>query len=264
MIQNFTKVKPVEHDNFIRLFKRVMNDSELTPLQKIILSDVISLQIQGKRYFKTSKALAKELGNVAMKTIQDNFQKLNKMGYLDTFPFKPSPEETYSLREARVIDMERWISDEDTYKILNLSTKKRELKDKDHPLRRAWPNRNASSKAPESSDNIIKTQDSMNYQNTNDTQGASLPIIHSDYINQGFSIRDRVRSEIRRGRKLDFFKALVDFDDQGLLEEVLVKVVDKTNPQLTHMPKSFIYDGWSPDDSTSWEDDLLDDLENLD
>jgi hypothetical protein len=67
MIQNFTKVKPDGHDNFVRLFKRVMADSELTPLQKIILSDVISLQIQGKRYFKTSKALSTELGNVTKK-----------------------------------------------------------------------------------------------------------------------------------------------------------------------------------------------------
>lgn len=264
MIQNFTKVKPVRHDNFIRLFKRVMNDSELTPLQKIILSDVISLQIQGNRYFKTSKALAKELGNVAMKTIQDNFQKLNKMGYLDTFPFKPSHEETFSLREARVIEIEKWISDEDTYENLNLSTKKRELKDKDHPLRKAWPNRNASAKSPQSSDNIIKPEDSTISQKTNETVGPSLPIIHSDHINRSYSIRDRERSEIRKGKKLDFFKALVDFDDSCLLEDVLVKVVDRTNPKLTHMPKSFIFEDWSPDAPTSLEDDLMDASENLD
>lgn len=241
-----------------------MRDTELTWLQKIILSDVISLQIQSKRYFKTSKALAKELGNVSIKTVQANFQKLNEMGYLDCSPLKTSTGESFSLREAKVIDIEKWTSDEDTYTRSNLKTKKRVPKDKDHPLRMAWPNRNASAKSPQSSDYIIKPKDSTISQKTNETEVPSLPIIHSDHINRSYSIRDRERSEIRKGKKLDFFKALVDFDDSCLLEDVLVKVVDRTNPKLTHMPKSFIFEDWSPDAPTSLEDDLMDASENLD
>ena len=259
-----SKVKPDGHDNFVRLFKRVMANRELTPLQKIILSDVISLQIQGKRYFKTSKALATELGNVTKKAIQDNFQKLNRMGYLDCVPFKSSPEETYSLREAIVVDIEKWTADAETYDRLNLDAMKPEVKDKYHPVRMAWPNRIASAKPAQSSDSKSKADTSVTPHNSSDTESPSLPVIHSDNINQSYSIRDSVRSEIRKGKALDFFKALIDFDDSCLIEAILVKVVDRTNPKLTHMPKSFIFEDWSPDAPTSLEDDLLDASENLD
>jgi hypothetical protein len=266
MIKNFTKVKPFRHDNFIRLFKRVMNDSELTPLQKIILSDVISLQIQGNRYFKTSKALAKELGNVAMKTIQDNFQKLNKMGYLDTIPFKASSEETHSLREAIVIDIEKWTSDEDTYTRSNLKTKKRVPKDKDHPLRMAWPNRYRKDKSLSTEPPIFNSDEKKeNMEASTPIQKNDLPMISYEQLNHCTTIRDAVRRKIRKGTVPNFFEAKVDFEDgTGATITNVVKVADRSYPKQNHMPQWFIYDKWSPDDPSSLEDDLLDDLENLD
>jgi hypothetical protein len=259
-----SKVKPDGHDNFVRLFKRVMANRELTPLQKIILSDIISLQIQGKRYFKTSKALSTELGNVTKKAIQDNFQKLNRMGYLDCVPFKSSPEETYSLREAIVVDIEKWTADSETYDRLNLDAMKPEVKDKNHPVRMAWPNRFGEKEPSATLDRNINPEILVNTKEVEKAEVSKLPIIHVEHINHSYSIRDAIRSEIRRGTEPNFFKATIDFDDLGMLEDVVVKVNDKTNPQLTHMRKEFIFEDWSPDASTSLEDDLLDASENLD
>lgn len=262
MIQNFTKVKPDAYDNFVRLFKRVMADRELTPLQKIILSDVISLQIQGKRYFKTSKALATELGNVTKKAIQDNFQKLNRMGYLDCVPFKPSPEETYSLREAIVVDIEKWTADTNTYDNLNLVASKPEVKDDNHPVRMLWPNRRKKTTASveESlTEKVEKTTDSIRIEQGN------LPIVSFERINHSYDIRDAVRREIRRGVEPKFFEVQIDWEDgSDFINDIVVKVADRDNPKQNHMRKHFIYDGWSPDAPTSLEDDLLDASENLD
>ena len=262
MNQKRINVKPKGHDNFIRLFKRVMSDTELTPLQKIILSDVISFQIQGKRYFKTSKAVAKELGNLKTKTIQDNFQKLNKMGYLDTGPLKNSPEETCSLREAIVVDIEKWTSDENAYDSLNLDAMKPEVKDKNHPIRMLWPNRKKKT-TPSVEESLTvkvkKTTDSIRIEKSN------LPIVSFERINHSYDIRDAVRREIRRGVEPKFFEAQLDWEDgSDYIIDIVVKVADRDNPKQNHMRKHFIYDGWSPDAPTSLEDDLLDASENLD
>lgn len=243
-----------------------MRDTELTWLQKIILSDVISLQIQSKRYFKTSKALAKELGNVSIKTVQANFQKLNEMGYLDCSPLKTSTGESFSLREAKVIDIEKWTSDEDTYTRSNLKTKKRVPKDKDHPLRMAWPNRYRKDKSFSTEPRIFNSDEKKENKETSPPiQKNDLPMISYEQLNHCTTIRDAVRRKIRKGTVPEFFEVKVDFEDgTGATITKVVKVADRSYPMQNHMAQWFIYDNWSPDDSTSWEDDLLDDLENLD
>lgn len=263
MNHSISKVKPNGHDNFVRLFKRVMANGELTPLQKIILSDVISLQIQGKRYFKTSKALAKELGGtVTKKTIQDNFQKLNRMGYLDCVPFKASPDEQYSLREAIVVDIEKWTADADTFNTLNFQAKKPEVKDKNHPLRLTWPNRKKKTIA--TFEESSTTKDEKNSASIRMAK-SNLPMVSYSSINHNYSIRDAVRKKINSGVEPVFFEAQVDWEDGGdKIRDTFVKVADRDNPSQNHMRKHFIYDDWSADAPTSLEDDLLDASENLD
>ncbi|SHL66381.1 hypothetical protein SAMN05444484_102148 [Flavobacterium chilense] len=99
-------------DNFLRLFPKVMKNKELTLLQKIIISDVISRQIQGQPYFKTSGVLAEELGTYKKKTIQMNFQYLESFGYLNTRPYNDG-KHANDLREAEVLQIEKWIFSDD-------------------------------------------------------------------------------------------------------------------------------------------------------
>jgi len=264
MNKSIINVKPDKHDTHIRLFSRVLGDSELTPLQKIILSDVISYQIQGKRYFKTSKALSKELGNISKKTIQANFQLLNQKGYLDCVPFKNSDDETNSLRQATVVNIDQWIADKETFNERKLGMTKREVKEKNHPTRMAWPNRHGKEK--QSSTELLDAPEDNPIENTPvEVPQNDLPIVLYSQLNHNFEIRDEIRRQIRGGVEPRFFEALLDFEmGEELLQDTFVKVGDRSYPMQNHMRHFFIYDGWSPDDPINPEDELLDELENLD
>lgn len=106
------KIESEGLDNFLRLFPKLMKNKELTLLQKLIISDVISRQIQGQPYFKSSSVLAEELGTYKKKTIQMNFQYLESLGYLNTQPYNDG-KHTNDLREAEVIQIEKWIFPDD-------------------------------------------------------------------------------------------------------------------------------------------------------
>lgn len=257
-----TTVKPDRHDTHIRLFTRVLGDSELTPLQKIILSDVISYQIQGKRYFKTSKALSKELGNISKKTIQANFQLLNQKGYLDCVPFKNSDDETNSLRQATVVNIDKWIADKETFNELKLGMAKREVKEKNHPTRMAWPNRHGKQKQTSTELTSVPAENTDAKAPVEVPQN-DLPVVLFSHVNHRFEIRDEVRRRIRGGAEPHYFEAMVDFEDGEFVKDTLVKVADRSYPMENHMRFLFIYDGWSPDDPINPDDELLDELENL-
>lgn len=122
-----------------------MKDKKLTLLQKHIICDVISYQIQNKKYFKTSARVAEELGNYKPGTIQTNFQFLNDNGYLDCFPYSQNNEYDYDLREARVVQMEKWIYTDQHLQEIKFEIKPLEKKGPDHPMKLLWKNRKGSS-----------------------------------------------------------------------------------------------------------------------
>jgi SOS-response transcriptional repressor LexA len=252
MSKKHTNVSPDKTDNFLRLWKRVLGDSQLNPLQKIILCDVISYVIEGKRYYKTSKALSKELGNISKRTIQDNFQKLNKMGYLDTVPFKATPDEPLSLREAIVVNLDQWVLSDEEFKSRNLEHFKAVPKESFHPTRMEWPNRHSKKKkpevAPEPNHSVQQTQE-------NDSEH-SLPVVSFDSIGNTFAIRDEIRNLMKLGTEVKFIEVMVDFGENDLMKDVVVKINDSINPQFKYMRKQFIYDDWDQSDKNNDEDEL--------
>jgi hypothetical protein len=99
-------------DSFLRTFHKVLQNKNLTLLQKIIMCDVISRKIQGDSYYKTAGALARELGNYSPRTVQTAFQWLNDQGYINTQPYEKGNHPN-DLREVEVVQIEQWIySDE--------------------------------------------------------------------------------------------------------------------------------------------------------
>jgi len=256
MKNNNTNVSQSKVDNHVRLFNRLMADKELTMLQKIIISDIISYQIQGKQYFKTSEVLAKELGNVTKKTIQANFQKLNKRGFIDCVPLIKSGDETHSLREATVLNIEKWTSTKEDFEKLNLKAVKREEKAKDHSSRMLWPNRHKKSfpavDALEELDELtfglpIQLETPIKTSIEEKSLQSDLPIIDAVYINHGDSIRDDIRGEIAKGKEVKFFPANIKFGEDDYLVDYVVRASGKFNLKLTYVPKSIVYGTWIQD-----------------
>lgn len=129
-------------DNYLRLFPKVMR-TELTLLQKYILCDVISRNIQGEPYYKVSATLAEELGNYKKKTIQTAFQWLNSNGYINTEPYNDGKHKD-DLREVEIIQIEKWIyTDEHLNKIgFKISPTEKKTKDENY----AWIMKNRKGK----------------------------------------------------------------------------------------------------------------------
>ena len=102
-------------DNFTRLFRKVMASNELTLLQKFIISDVISFYLDKKPYMRTSKSLAKILGDYKKGTISKSFQDLTRKGIIITRPdgYGDKRDSQYDLRFVEVVNIDQWIrSDE--------------------------------------------------------------------------------------------------------------------------------------------------------
>jgi DNA-binding transcriptional regulator YhcF (GntR family) len=85
----------------------VFSSSELTPLQKLIMADIISFQMNGKRYYKSSTKLADEL-SVSKRTIQTNFQQLEKNRIISTKLVHTAG--MMSKRYAELIHLNRWLT----------------------------------------------------------------------------------------------------------------------------------------------------------
>ena len=102
-------------DNFTRLFRKVMASNELTLLQKFIISDIISFYLDKKPYMRTSKSLAKMLGDYKKGTISKSFQDLARKGIIITRPdcYGDKTDSQYDLRFVEVVNIDQWIlSDE--------------------------------------------------------------------------------------------------------------------------------------------------------
>lgn len=123
-----------------------MENKDLSLLKKFIICDIISFQIQGNIYIKTSAKLAKELGDYKPKTVQTAFQELNNDGYIDCFPYNDDSGKEYDLRQAKVVQIEQWIYSDDYIKEKNINIKPLQKKEINHELRLAWRNRHSKKK----------------------------------------------------------------------------------------------------------------------
>jgi len=102
-------------DSFLRVYPRVLSSEQLTLLEKLIISDIISYQLRGQSYFKTSSEVAKSFGDYSTKSIQTAFQKLSKMGVVIN-EIKNGTGIHQTLRYSRVIDLEYWVLNHKYYK----------------------------------------------------------------------------------------------------------------------------------------------------
>lgn len=91
---------------FRPLTDAVFLSTELTPLQKLIMADIISFQVNGKQYYKSSSKLSKEL-SMSKRTIQTNFQQLQKKKIIRTKVVHTAG--MMSRRYAELIDLNRWL-----------------------------------------------------------------------------------------------------------------------------------------------------------
>jgi hypothetical protein len=102
-------------DTFTKMYRKVLLSNELSFLQKFILSDIISFQLDKKPYMRTSKSLAKMLGDYGKGTISKGFQELARKGIIITRPdtFGDKTDSQYDLRFAEVVNIDQWVrSDE--------------------------------------------------------------------------------------------------------------------------------------------------------
>ena len=106
MLNQFNDKKNI--GTYIRMFHKVLASEQLTLLQKLILSDVISFQLDGKQYKRTSKSLAKMLGDYQKATISTNFQILANRGFIITEPDNDGNSE-FDLRNVSVVNIEKWV-----------------------------------------------------------------------------------------------------------------------------------------------------------
>ena len=138
-----------------------MEDKNLSLLKKFLICDVISFQIRGDRYYKTSAKTAKDLGDYKPKTVQTAFQELNNDGYVDCIPYNDGTGKVNDLREVKVNGIERWIYSDDYIEKNKIIIKPLEIKEKNHPLRLAWKNRHVKTKKEDlpTSESVIVESD---------------------------------------------------------------------------------------------------------
>lgn len=71
------KTTPTDNGQFIRLFNNVRRHKEIQPLDKMILSHIISYQLQGKEFFMSNDGIAYEYGT-SKSTAQRAIKRLEK------------------------------------------------------------------------------------------------------------------------------------------------------------------------------------------
>jgi hypothetical protein len=102
-------------DTFTKMYHKVLASNELSLLQKYLISDVISFQIKGMPYMRTSKSLAKMLGDYKKGTISKSFQDLARKGVIITRPdgYGDKTDSQYDLRFVEIVNIDQWIRSEE-------------------------------------------------------------------------------------------------------------------------------------------------------
>lgn len=239
-------------DNYLRLFPKVMR-TELTLLQKYILCDVISRNIQGEPYYKVSNTLAEELGNYKKKTIQTAFQWLNTNGYINTEPYNDGKHKE-DLREVEIIQIEKWIYTDEHLNKIGFKILPTEKKTKDENY--AWIIKNRKDKdGPNQKENNLMIQEPTyeqiadvspfknDYESEDDEitigyNGNKTKVISDDsHLNNGLitlkfddfnnscSIGKVFSDQIKNGQKLVFQTANIDYEDgESILQAEVIKI----------------------------------------
>ncbi|MFV8366197.1 hypothetical protein [Flavobacterium sp. XS1P27] len=239
-------------DNYIRTFPKVMR-TELTLLQKYILCDVISRNIQGEPYYKVSSTLAEELGNYKKKTIQTAFQWLNTNGYINSQPYNDGKHKD-DIRQVEIIQIEKWIyTDEHLSKIgFTISPTEKKTKDENY----AWKMKNMKGKdVSNKKENNLIIPESINaslvdielIQNVHEGDkdeitigynGCAAKVLSDDsHLNNGLinlkfddidysdNVGNIFINQIKNGQNFDFQMANIDFEDGGsVLQEEVIKI----------------------------------------
>ena len=239
-------------DNYIRIFPKVMR-TELTLLQKYILCDVISRNIQGEPYYKVSNTLAEELGNYKKKTIQTAFQWLNTNGYINTEPYNDGKHKD-DLREVEIIQIEKWIYTDEHLSKIGFKILPTEKKTKDENY--AWIMKNRKDKdGPNQKENNLMIPESINasivdiklIQNEHEGDkdeitigytGCKAKVLSDDsHLNNGLitlkfddidysdNVGNIFINQIKNGQNFDFQMVNIDFEDGGsVLQEEVIKI----------------------------------------
>jgi len=63
-----------EQDWFLRVYPRLLRNPNLTLLEKLIMSDIISFQLKGQLYFKTSRNVGDNLGVIHLRVFKRLFR----------------------------------------------------------------------------------------------------------------------------------------------------------------------------------------------
>ena len=267
-------------DTHLRVFKKVLLNPNLTILQKLILSDVISFTInKGGRYYKTSAQLAKQLGNYSTKAIQTNFQWLNDNGYLDTQPYKKYEASETSLREAKVVQIEQWIYPDEYLAANSINILPLVVKTSGHPLKTMWSNsgkRTSGKPQPDIAESATRQNlppdqpvtDVMIWDDGDETEltigpepdksgpniGQMLQNVASDMVNDVLnisvnllsfsdSVRKSVVEKIDNGYVPNYQNATVFFDDDDKYPCQLLKLYDNIDQKTIYLTKHFIETG---------------------
>ncbi|RYJ50988.1 hypothetical protein DR871_013765 [Flavobacterium petrolei] len=261
-------------DNYLRLFPKVMR-TELTLLQKYILCDVISRNIQGEPYYKVSNTLAEELGNYKKKTIQTAFQWLNTNGYINTEPYNDGKHKE-DLREVELIQIEKWIYTDEHLNKIGFKILPTEKKTKDENYAWIMKNRKGNDVSKKNEHNLI-IPESINasivdiklIQNEHEGDkdeitigytGCKAKVLSDDsHLNNGLitlkfddldycaNVGNIFINQIKNGQKFDFQMVNIDFEDGGIvLQEEVIKIPNSSKyyakSSLKHIDNSLFSD----------------------
>ena len=215
-------VVPTEQqDSFLRVYPRVLADTDLNPLQKLILSDILSYQLRGQSYFKSSSDVGESLGGYKPKTIQSAFQQLAKLGYINT-DIKQGTKKNYTLRYASVVDMEYWVQNEDC-----LKGRKRKAIAPAPSTQKVDVNLEHSqdelSITEESANQILKASAPANI-NDRPQEIEGLLFVPIEFITHAGNIRNELLEEEEHGRKLSFIQAAIVSEGEVFEVERVIQV----------------------------------------
>lgn len=238
-------------DNYLRLFPKVMR-TELTLLQKYILCDVISRNIQGEPYYKVSNTLAEELGNYKKKTIQTAFQWLNTNGYINTEPYNDGKHKE-DLREVEIIQIEKWIYTDEHLNKIGFKILPTEKKTKDENYAWIIKNRKGKDVSNKKENNLI-IPESINasivdiklIQNEHEGDKDEITIGYNgctakvlsddshlynglitlkfDDFNNSCSIGKVFADQIKNGQELVFQTVNIDYEDGEVFQDEVIKI----------------------------------------
>lgn len=226
-----------QQDSFLRVYPRVLADTDLNPLQKLILSDILSYQLRGQSYFKSSSDVGESLGGYKPKTIQSAFQQLAKLGYITTL-IKEGNKKNYTLRYASVVDMEYWVQNEDFLNgrkrkaIIPAPSTEKVEKELEH-------SKDDVSITIENASQLLKNNAPANI-NEKPQEIEGVLFVNINFISSNLNTKDNLLELEELGEKLKFIQAAL-FDEDGVFAVENVIRVNESGKEK-YIRKCFVYE----------------------